>query len=314
MKSDERFPDDQAPAGAGREASPPPVSPPEAAILSYTSYTISPNAAGEASASGQGGFPGSLESVPSDLRVPWGWVDLFLLVVIWFGATVLSTVLIAILFASRGIPWHEIQHSPEAMGLFAVADQLVIWSVVLLYLAAQIKVRFDAPFWKTLGWREFSAAKNRRGLVYIGLIAAGVVLSVLVQLASALVPAGGKLPIEAVMENRQAALCLMLLSVLLAPVVEETVFRGYIYPVVGRSFGVLTGVVATGTVFGLLHAEQLWGGWFQIALLVVVGIIFTSVRAATRTVMASYLLHISYNFYIFVGFLVSAHGFRSLPH
>jgi membrane protease YdiL (CAAX protease family) len=116
------------------------------------------------------------------------------------------------------------------------------------------------------------------------------------------------------MDNRQAALLLMVMSVLLAPFVEETVFRGYIYPVVGRTFGVFTGVVATGTVFGLLHAEQLWGGWFQIALLVVVGIVFTWVRAATRTVFASFLLHISYNSYILLGFLLSANGFRSLPH
>ena len=33
----------------------------------------------------------------------------------------------------------------------------------------------------------------------------------------------------------------------------------------------------------------------QIALLVVVGIVFTFVRAMTRTVLASYLLHVSYN-------------------
>ena len=59
----------------------------------------------------------------------------------------------------------------------------------------------------------------------------------------------------------------MLIAVLLAPVVEETVFRGYIYPVVARTFGVTASVLATGTLFGLLHAPQLWGGWWQIALI-----------------------------------------------
>jgi uncharacterized protein len=311
MKSDERFPSDPGASGPGADASQEPISPSESAILSYH---VSPHPATTVDELAESGFSNRSElSVANDLRVPWGWVDLFLLVVIWFGATVLSTVLIAILFASRGIPWHEIQHSPRALGRFAVADQLVIWTVVLLYLGAQIRVRFDAPFWSTLGWRELDTPPRRRGLFYISLIACGVVLSLLVQLASSLVPAGGKLPIETVMENRQAALLLMLMSVLLAPVVEETVFRGYIYPVVGRTIGVFGGIVATGTVFGLLHAEQLWGGWFQIALLVIVGIIFTWVRAATRTVVASYLLHVSYNFYIFLGFLVSANGFRSLP-
>jgi hypothetical protein len=85
------------------------------------------------------------------------------------------------------------------------------------------------------------------------------------------------------------------LSIVLAPVVEDTVFGGYIYPVVKQAFGVAAGIVGTGTIFGLLHAEQLWGGWVQIALLVVVGVIFTWVRTAKRTVLASFLLHISYN-------------------
>src|SRR5579863_1398209 len=114
--------------------------------------------------------------------------------------------------------------------------------------------------------------------------------------------------------NRQAALALMIMSVVLAPVVEETVFRGYIYPVVARTFGVAVGIIGTGTVFGLLHAEQLWGGWAQIALLVAVGIVFTWVRAAKRTVFASYLLHVSYNSLLFIAFLVSNSGFRSLVH
>ena len=92
----------------------------------------------------------------------------------------------------------------------------------------------------------------------------------------------------------------MLLGVLVAPVLEETIFRGYIYPVAARSFGVTGGVLFTGTIFGLLHASQLWGGWGQIALLVVVGIVFTYARAATHTVVASYLMHVSYNSFLFL--------------
>ena len=53
---------------------------------------------------------------------------------------------------------------------------------------------------------------------------------------------------------------------------------------IARSFGIGAGVVITGTLFGLLHAPQLWGGWGQICFLIVVGIIFTYVRAISRTV------------------------------
>jgi membrane protease YdiL (CAAX protease family) len=102
------------------------------------------------------------------------------------------------------------------------------------------------------------------------------------------------------------------MAVLVAPVIEETIFRGYIYPVVARSFGVGAGILATGTLFGLLHAPQLWGGWMQIALLVIVGIVFTYVRAVTKTVLASYLFHVSYNSFVSLAFLIGTHGLRVL--
>ena len=57
-------------------------------------------------------------------------------------------------------------------------------------------------------------------------------------------------------------------------------------------------------LFGLLHAPQLWGGWVQIVSLVLVGIILTYVRAVTRTVLASYLLHLSYNFFVSFGAVI----------
>jgi hypothetical protein len=37
------------------------------------------------------------------------------------------------------------------------------------------------------------------------------------------------------------------------------------------------------------------------------------VRAVTKTVVASYLLHLSYNFTLFLAFLVGSHWLRILP-
>lgn len=294
--------------------------PPEPAILSYES-PASPNSAAQGvnypegfppEAQPSGAHPG--RPLDSDLRVPWGWLDLLLLVIVYIGATVISTISVAILFTARGVAFAQIQHSPRHMGVFVVTDQLIISLLVLLYLWLQARVRFNAPFWSTLGWRTFEAnAPRSPARTCFTLVVFGACLAASVQLVSAAFPAKGKLPIENFLQNRQAALALMAMSVVLAPVVEETIFRGYIYPVVARSFGIATGIMATGTLFGLLHAEQLWGGWAQIALLVVVGIVFTWVRAAKRTVLASYLLHVSYNSLLFFAFLVSAHGLRSLP-
>jgi hypothetical protein len=103
------------------------------------------------------------------------------------------------------------------------------------------------------------------------------------------------------------------MAVLLAPLVEETIFRGYIYPVIGARWGELAGILITGSLFGLLHGFQLGGALWQIVLLVVVGIVFTWVRASAKTVAASYCLHMGYNSFLFAGFLASTHLLHSMP-
>src|SRR5215469_11423210 len=255
----------------------------------------------------------SRRPLPDDLRVPWGWVDLLFLVIFWIGGTLVATIALAIIFQSRGIGWTQLQQFSRPMSGFIIVDQVAISLFLMIYLAIYTRLRFDAPFWRTLGWREFDFNTKSRAVTYLQCVVLGLVLSGAVQLASAAFPAKTKLPIENFFQDRESALLLMLMSVLLAPVVEETIFRGYIYPVVARSFGVVASVVATGMLFGLLHAEQLKGGLWQIALMMLVGIIFTWVRAAKRTVLASYLLHLSYNSFLFLAFLVSSDGLRSLP-
>ncbi|HKN60504.1 MAG TPA: type II CAAX endopeptidase family protein [Candidatus Acidoferrales bacterium] len=251
--------------------------------------------------------------VPEDLRVPWGWTDLLILLLVWIGATVVVTLFLGVVFQSRGISWSQLRQPGVEQGIFMVVDQVAISFLILAYLALEVRLGFNVPFWRTLGWRPLETGKTPRGVAYLGLVCGGFALSILVQLGSVTVGTKAKLPIETFFQDRRTALLLMLMSVLLAPLFEETIFRGYIYPVVARSFGVTAGIIATGTLFGLLHAEQLWGGWGQIGLLVIVGIIFTWARAVTKTVVASYLLHLSYNSFLFFAFLVTSDGLRSLP-
>jgi hypothetical protein len=98
------------------------------------------------------------------------------------------------------------------------------------------------------------------------------------------------------------------LGVLVAPLVEETIFRGFLYPVIARRLGIAAGIAVTGTLFGLMHAAQLWGGWGQIALLILVGVVLTWVRARTGTVAASYFVHLGYNGLQLVGYLIYVVG------
>lgn len=259
-------------------------------------------------------FPDSAgEGIPEDLRAPWGWTDLLLLVFVAISGMFVVSLLLALGFAAFGVTMAQIQKSESLKSLFLILSQALLDVGLLGYLAAQMRLRFRAPFWRTLGWRRLEAAPGRRGVAYWNLVLGGFLFSLLISASSAVFGPKAKMPIEAFFQDRRSALLLMLTGVLIAPVVEETIFRGYLFPVAVRSFGLRGGIVATGVLFGLLHALQLWGGWWQILLLIVVGIVFTWVRAAKRTVFASYLLHVSYNSFLFVTFLVVSHGLRHFP-
>jgi hypothetical protein len=138
------------------------------------------------------------------------------------------------------------------------------------------------------------------------------------------------MPIQELFKNRENAVLLMCMAVLVAPLVEETVFRGYLYPLLARftynvarffgmepshsvHVGIRISILLTGVLFGLMHGAQLGWSWEIVALLIVVGIIFTSVRARTGTVFASFLLHLGYNSMIALTTIIGTHGFTRIP-
>ena len=51
------------------------------------------------------------------------------------------------------------------------------------------------------------------------------------------------LPIEELLKARVSMLLFAVLGVLVAPLVEETIFRGFLYPVIARRVGIAAGIV-----------------------------------------------------------------------
>jgi membrane protease YdiL (CAAX protease family) len=253
------------------------------------------------------------EYLPEDLRVPWGWFELLIFVLVCFAAGVFLIILAAIGFylLSRGRP--EIAKSLSENLIVDILFMVALDFAVVGYLAAQIRLQFNEPFWRTIGWHALDVGAIPRGVVVLGLICTGLFLDLVVTLASAIEPPKKELPIDKLFQDPHSALLFMLVAVALAPAVEEMVFRGYIYPVIARSWGIAWGVIATGVLFGGLHAQQLWGGPWQIASLVFVGIALTFVRAKTRTVLASFIVHTSYNSFQVLLVLIGTHGLRHLP-
>jgi membrane protease YdiL (CAAX protease family) len=257
--------------------------------------------------------PPTNNSVTEDIRVPWGWTDLVLFVVLAVAGFILISLFVGLALAVSGANFHRIQNNPHDINLLSIFIQVLVDLGLVAYLAAQMRLRFHSPFWHTIGWCKPDTGRVPPVAFYSGLILSGFFLSIIVSLGSSVFPPQKNLPIETLFQDRYATVLFMSVAVLLAPLVEETIFRGYIYPVVARSFGKVWGILVTGTLFGLLHASQLWGGWSQIALLVFVGVVLTFARAVSRTVVTSFVIHTSYNSVQVIGLLVATHGLRHLP-
>jgi len=174
-------------------------------------------------------------------------------------------------------------------------------------------MRTQTPFWRAMGWRGLHFAGQTPSASILRCLGGGAMLALIVSFAGRFFNEKSDLPIEELFHSRPTVILLMGFGILVAPLVEETMFRGFLYPIVARRFGVAAGVIVTGVLFGAMHAQQLWGGWGQIGLLIGVGIVLTWVRARTGTVAASYLVHLGYNSLLFLGFFIGTGGLRHIP-
>jgi len=83
-----------------------------------------------------------------------------------------------------------------------------------------------------------------------------------------------------------------LLSLVLGPILEESLFRGCLLPVLERSGGKLAAVVVTALLFALFHGPVNAAHWFW---LTATGIAYGWMRIASESTSASVLMHASYN-------------------
>lgn len=252
------------------------------------------------------------QSPSPDSRTPFRWMDLAYLVLFYFVCGGLLTLIVAAgAFVFFGISPSALQKSTAARASVLIISQALLSGATLAFLYAVVRGRSSAPFWQALGWRAFRNMASSATIVRY--ILGGFALAVVVGWLGNFVGRESGIPMEELFRSRQSVLMLMGLGILVAPVVEETIFRGCIYPVIARKFGITTGIVATGALFGLAHAQQLGGAWGQIGLLICVGIVLTYVRARAGTVAASYFVHLGYNTILFAGFYVATGGLRHLP-
>jgi membrane protease YdiL (CAAX protease family) len=313
MNDHDEIPDNAAPDHA---VNPSPETPAEIAppALQPVVESQSPQVlAGDPMAAAIPGFQAK-RILPEDLRVSWSWPHL--IIFIFFGFASLMVVQLGFVFyvsANKHLSAVQVQRVFENSPQLLVETNVLWYALLFLFLYVTLAVLRDVPFWRSLGWRKLNvnpAAGTGSGWMYFF---SGCGLAIFVALASYNMKNTEHLPIQEIFKNRSGAMLLMAMAVLVAPLVEETVFRGYLYPLFAKSLGVLPGILITGVLFGLMHGSQLGWTWRLVLLLTLVGVIFTFARARTGTVMASFLLHLGYNSMIALTSIIATKGFQHMP-
>ena len=139
--------------------------------------------------------------------------------------------------------------------------------------------------WRALGFRRF---KVKRGLIFAAVVVlAGLIMSFLYDM---LVTSDESVTLEFT-ETGLGWAIIALLAVVVAPVAEETFFRGFLFSGLGNRYGYGWGAVFSALLFSLAHMLQP-GAFLPIFLL---GLLLAWLYVKTGSIWACIFTHFAYN-------------------
>ena len=192
--------------------------------------------------------------------------------------------------------------------LYLVMLQLASYLFVIGFMALLAWNRHQVSLPQAISWNAPSG--RQAGYAVCG----GIVLALVSDVGNVVlgpwIPKS--LPITELFKDRPSAFLLAGFGILVAPLMEEMFFRGFLYPALARFTGVLPSIVLTATLFALLHGAQLSFSWAPLLLIFIVGVTLTAVRARTRSVALCVVVHMTYNFTLLAQTFIATHGFRQM--
>ena len=231
----------------------------------------------------------------------WDIVRLICLTVVALFVGVFAVLLIARATAHPHPSLGDVARNP----LVIVGGQSLAYLLVLAYMYVLVtRERRRPDFLAAIHW-------NWPSKIAVYLLT-GFILSVALQALAHFLPIPKELPIDSFFQTPAEAWALGLLSITLAPLMEELFFRGFLYPVLARGIGVPIAVFLTALSFALLHGAQLMFSWGPVLVIFLVGMVLTMVRAKTNSVAAGVLIHMAYNGTLTIFMFVATDGFRHL--
>ncbi len=196
--------------------------------------------------------------------------------------------------------------SPEANAYISLVFMCVFYVLLFGAIYGLVALRGRRPLRRAIKWQ---LPPLGRALVFF---AGGFVLSIAVELAPAIFPDQSHFPLQDLFTTPAVAYALGGFAVLIAPLMEELVFRGVLFAIFEDQLGLRVSIILTAVLFTAMHIPEYLGAWNHVFLLLIVGLVFSLARGITGSLVPSVLLHTAYNFsQIVILFFVTDH-FRNM--
>jgi uncharacterized protein len=236
---------------------------------------------------------------------PWsGWhvvaVIAFTVAVLFFSSSVALGVA-HVLTRNQHVPLKDLTSNT----IVIIGAQIAAYPVVIFFMMTLVRNESRQGFWRSIHW-NWPVATAPACLI------SGAVLAFVVEFASRWLPIPKSVPMDQYFSDLTGAYLMAVFGMTLAPLMEELFFRGMLYPVVRRAWGVVGAVLFTAACFALIHGAQLGYAWAPLLSIFVVGVVFTLVRQRTDSVASSFLMHCGYNLALFGSLWVASDHFRHL--
>jgi membrane protease YdiL (CAAX protease family) len=210
---------------------------------------------------------------------------------------------------SAGMNPKVLEEALTKNAFFIVPTQFVIYVTVIGFMALLVWLRHKTSLAKAVRWNM-----PRQGRILAYALMAGTALAFVSEFGEAVlhrwIP--DSLPITEFFKDRPSALLLGAFGILVAPLMEELFFRGFLYPALARWTGAAASIIITASAFTLLHGSQLGYSWAPLLLIFIVGLTLTITRVRTNSVATCVIVHMTYNFVLLLQTYIVTHGFRQM--
>lgn len=245
--------------------------------------------------------PAPAAAPPVENPVWSGW-DVLLIALLTIATLIvveLLTVVAAWFLVYRPAAFVDVAQKP----VLALIGEFLSYIAVAVYMFLLVEGKYHQPFWKAIRW-------NWKGKAALSLLGLGV-LTVSLDLLSRYLPMPKSTPFDQFFAHPRDAYLMAAFAITFGPLMEELFFRGFLYPVLARRTGAVVAVWLTSLPFGLIHYLQ-YKSWAAVLVITLVGVVLTAVRAVTKSVAASFLVHVGYNATLMLLAALATDGFRHM--